>query len=146
MFRPPYQSCDHQSADNMRNERLRMRMELVEVIASARDTIDRSWLLLAEADGILAREKLPLLGRPLPWASTVARWKTSAAEPPSRKRPSYAPLILRSLRMPSAWSPSGTSVRCEECRCCFPDDRRHYRRRLLVFVGALSGMPDYQCH
>jgi len=41
-----------------------MRMELTEVIANARDTIARSWLLLAEADAILAREKLPLLSRP----------------------------------------------------------------------------------
>jgi hypothetical protein len=48
----------------MQDQRLRMRMELVEVIANARDTIARSWLLLAEADAILAREKLPLLGRP----------------------------------------------------------------------------------
>jgi hypothetical protein len=39
-------------------------MELVEVISNTRDTIARSWLLLAEADAILAREKLPLLGHP----------------------------------------------------------------------------------
>jgi hypothetical protein len=64
MLRPPFQFPDHQSAADMQDQRLRMRMELVEVIANARDTIARSWLLLAEADAILAREKLPLLGRP----------------------------------------------------------------------------------
>lgn len=64
MLGPPFQSPDYQSATDMQNQRLRMRMELVEVIANARETIDRSWLLLAEADAILAKEKLPLLGQP----------------------------------------------------------------------------------
>ena len=64
MPRPPFQFPDHQSAADVRDQRLRMRMELTEVIANARDTIARSWLLLAEADAILAREKLPLLSRP----------------------------------------------------------------------------------
>ena len=64
MLRPPFQFPDHQSAADMRDQRLRTRMELAEVIANARDTIARSWLLLAEVDAILAREKLPLLSRP----------------------------------------------------------------------------------
>src|SRR5262252_8298743 len=43
MLRPPFQFPDHQSAADMRDQRLRTRMELAEVIANARDTIARSW-------------------------------------------------------------------------------------------------------
>ena len=56
MPRPPFQFPDHQSAADVRDQGLRMRVELTEVFANARDTIARSWLLLAEADAILARE------------------------------------------------------------------------------------------
>jgi hypothetical protein len=56
------QSCDPKNAAAvMRSERLRMQAELVEVIAGTRQTINQSRALLAEADGVLAREKLPLL-------------------------------------------------------------------------------------
>jgi hypothetical protein len=64
MLARPFQSSDHKSAADMQNERLRMRMEVVEVIANARDTIARSLLLLSEADAMLAREKSPHLDRP----------------------------------------------------------------------------------
>jgi hypothetical protein len=63
MQTPLFQSFDCQTIAKMQSERLRMRAELVEVIANARDTIARSWLLLAEADAMLAREKSPLLNR-----------------------------------------------------------------------------------
>jgi hypothetical protein len=45
----------------MRSERLRMRADLVEMIAGAKLTITRSRALLATADAILNREKLPLV-------------------------------------------------------------------------------------
>ena len=45
----------------MRSERLRMRMELGEMVAGAKLTISQSRALLAEVDAILAREKLPIV-------------------------------------------------------------------------------------
>lgn len=52
---------DCKSAAVMRSERLRMRADLVEMIAGAKLTITRSRALLATADAILNREKLPLV-------------------------------------------------------------------------------------
>jgi hypothetical protein len=50
-----------ESVTAMQSERLRMRAELLEVIAGARRTMAQSRTLLAEADIILGREKFPLL-------------------------------------------------------------------------------------
>ena len=56
------------TAASMESARTRMHLELVEVIAAARQTVARSRALLAEADAILAREKLPLIKPLLPSA------------------------------------------------------------------------------
>jgi hypothetical protein len=48
---------DCMSVAIMRSERLRLRAELVEVIAGTKRTLARSRALLAEVDAILAREK-----------------------------------------------------------------------------------------
>jgi ABC-type Fe3+/spermidine/putrescine transport system ATPase subunit len=45
----------------IQSERLRMRAELMQLIAGARQTIARSRALLTEVDALLANEKLPLL-------------------------------------------------------------------------------------
>ena len=60
----PFPACDPNSAaEVMCSERLRVQAELVEVMAGARQTISQSRALLAEADVILARGKLPLIRR-----------------------------------------------------------------------------------
>jgi hypothetical protein len=62
MAQSPFQSCDHNSgAAVMRSERLRVQAELIEVMAGTRQTITQSRALLAEADVVLARGKLPLI-------------------------------------------------------------------------------------
>ena len=59
------------TAASTQSARSRMHLELVEVIAAARHTIARSRALLAEADTVLAREKLPLIVPLLPSASVA---------------------------------------------------------------------------
>lgn len=56
------------TAASMQSVRSRMHLELVEVIAATRQTMVRSRALLAEADAVLAREKLPLIVPLLPSA------------------------------------------------------------------------------
>jgi hypothetical protein len=61
MLLPPLQFAKRTSAAVMFSERLRVRAELLELIIGTRQTMAQSWALLAEADAILAREKLPLV-------------------------------------------------------------------------------------
>ena len=49
------------TAASLQSLRARMQVELMEAIAGARQTMARSRALLAEADAILAKERLPLI-------------------------------------------------------------------------------------
>ena len=55
------QSADSNLIAVIASDRLRMRADLVEVIAGTQRTLAQSRALLTEVDVILAREKLPLL-------------------------------------------------------------------------------------
>jgi hypothetical protein len=64
MAESPFHPCEPNSAAAlMRSERLRVQAELIEVMAGTRETITQSRALLTEADVVLARGKLPLIGR-----------------------------------------------------------------------------------
>jgi hypothetical protein len=58
MLAPPLYAPDRKTVFDLRSERLRMRLEIVELIAGARRTIVESRALLVEADDVLAKEKL----------------------------------------------------------------------------------------
>jgi hypothetical protein len=55
------QPVDRKTVAAMQSEKLRMRAELVEVIAAAQRTVARSRALLAEVDAVLAKDKLLLV-------------------------------------------------------------------------------------
>jgi hypothetical protein len=55
------QPADRKTVAAMQSEKLRMRAELVEVIAAAQRTVARSRALLAEVDAVLAKERSPLV-------------------------------------------------------------------------------------
>jgi len=57
MLAPPRHTSDQKTVFDLRSERLRMRLEIVELIAGARRTIVQSRALLVEADDVLAKEK-----------------------------------------------------------------------------------------
>lgn len=61
MLKDTFPHAVHRSAATMQLERQRMHVELSEVIAGVRRTIIRSRALLAQADAVIAREKLPLI-------------------------------------------------------------------------------------
>ena len=64
MAESPFPACNPDSAaEVLRSERLRVQAELIEVMAGTRRTITQSRTLLAEADAILARGKLPPIRR-----------------------------------------------------------------------------------
>jgi hypothetical protein len=60
MRAPPLHPSDRTTVSRMQHERLRMRVELMELITGAKQTIAQSQALLIEADVILAKGKLPL--------------------------------------------------------------------------------------
>ena len=58
---PRLQPTDRDTVAVMQKDRLRIRVELMELIAGTRQTIVESQALLIRADAILANEKLPPL-------------------------------------------------------------------------------------
>ena len=58
---PRLQPTDRDTVAAMQKDRLRIRVELMELIAGTRQTIAESQALLIRADTILANEKLPPL-------------------------------------------------------------------------------------